>query len=400
MSFYSHSDSGINEIIDLAFQRNTAIMSQKKYLENLDTQVLASKFHFLPKLDLSYRHQNQLAFDHQSNTLALDAKFNIFAGGSDVANYKAYTHIYSSNQNKLTHLELSSEYEVLKSYFEYLYKFQLTNIYNELVKAKETAFKTSEVRFQKGFISLEEVQKLMIDLENSKAKFSDNQYSFQEITKSMEDLTGTNLFVNNWPFSYSQFEKMILSLHSISNKNDSHPLVQYKEMEVKSKEQLRKKSIGNFYPEINLGYSFFRTTQDGFSQNDKAVYVLLTMPLFDGLSRYASFTEASFEYHHSQYELTQAKRDYKKQMETSLIAFQTYFQTSKNRKTNLELSEKLYKSNFLKFKAGRSSVNDLLIEQSTLLDSQILALEGMKQLHLAYLQFCHTRGLRINSCLK
>ena len=65
----------------------------------------------------------------------------------------------------------------------------------------------------------------------------------------------------------------------------------------------------------------------------------------------------------------------------------------------LRLARSLYNDSFKRFEQGRSSVNDLLLDQSRLLDSETLAINSWYKAHLALIGVCNLKGLSIFECL-
>ena len=59
----------------------------------------------------------------------------------------------------------------------------------------------------------------------------------------------------------------------------------------------------------------------------------------------------------------------------------------------------LYEDNIKRFRAGRISANDLILDQNRVFDSELLAIEGWGDLHLNLSKFCHSIGMLVSECL-
>jgi outer membrane protein TolC len=60
------------------------------------------------------------------------------------------------------------------------------------------------------------------------------------------------------------------------------------------------------------------------------------------------------------------------------------------------LAQSLYEDNQRRLKAGRSSMNDVLVDQNRLAEAEILAINGWADAHLLYARFCHSIGRRVD----
>ena len=124
-----------------------------------------------------------------------------------------------------------------------------------------------------------------------------------------------------------------------------------------------------------------------------------SVPLFEGFRQYSTYKSSQAIKVSDEYRFLDFKRTAKAQATFSKSQYDIALKTAMRRERNLKLARKLYKQNFKRFKKGRSTVNDLLLDQSRLLDSENLAVDGWLTAHQRFYQYCHTLGQSINQCL-
>ena len=120
-----------------------------------------------------------------------------------------------------------------------------------------------------------------------------------------------------------------------------------------------------------------------------------TVPLFDGLSNYSIKENALSDFYINKSALQLTARSTYAYFERSRKNFTTSFKTMVERLNTLKLSKTIFKDSLNQFKQGRLSVNDLLVEQSRLLQTQQLANQGLYNAHLGLIDLCHSLGKRV-----
>ena len=65
----------------------------------------------------------------------------------------------------------------------------------------------------------------------------------------------------------------------------------------------------------------------------------------------------------------------------------------------MSLSKKLYDDYVRSFKMGRISTNDLFIEQTRLISSELLMAESQLEFHQTITSLCVLQGDNLNTCL-
>jgi hypothetical protein len=128
--------------------------------------------------------------------------------------------------------------------------------------------------------------------------------------------------------------------------------------------------------------------------------ISLNFLLLDGLKSFTAYRVQGQSSYAAELKLKQLERDNKSQWDSSKIEFETAVATAIERVKTLKLSQKLYDTNLARFKQGRTSADELQVEQSRLIDSELLAIEGQTQMHLKFVGLCHSLGQSVKTCGK
>jgi|GEM_PF-2734633 len=379
--------------------RNTDIPSANATLDAASITNISSKMLFLPTIILekskTQYYQNELKRDG----LTLTSTLNLFHFGADV--FKATAaghneHAYSWN-TKL--VELNTEYDVAQILLDYISKGLSLNAFKEYAKVKRQAFKVAQLRTQRGLLSIQESQKAEVDLNNAESQLQNNELSFIAAKSRLASALGSSEVKIDWPWlNFIEMEK-----HSaiVSSKFNVEKSPQYKksqsELEVATNNLKSAKS--SILPSLDVSYSYSSVDEVGNKFHEQVGFIKLSMSIFNGLTDYAHIAEQRALAIVSQNNLEKTIRDLTAiwdERSSDLII------SSKNAIKSqhvLRLARKLYDDSFKRFEQGRSSVNDLLLDQSRLLDSETLAINSWYNAHLALIGVCSLKGLSIFECL-
>jgi len=376
---------------------STRIAIQKENIEIAKAQTLKPFGQLLPKMSFVAKDLRSGEPYLAQQQASLEVSMNLFRFGADSLALKSSSLNTKSQDEELAVAKLESEDTALSAIFAVIRYATSLDVYRVVSKNRQELLRIAEERYQKGLLALQEVQKISVDFENSKARETDAANLLHDAEGELEALLASHWLEKMWPWSdVIKAKAKTLEQELKEFKLENSP--QYRSAvfaEESSRANLNAK-WRSLFPSIDLTFS---TGNSDLSRGPTTYYagaVILTIPIFDQFREYSDYRQAvGFSRQASAQRLFLA-HDLSPLFEAAKKKFQNSLESSLLREKNLSVSRKLYDDNFARFKQGRVSVNDLLIDQNRLSDAELLAIEGWHDLHLSYEKFCHAAGMNVD----
>jgi len=392
-----------DQALETIISRDPEIMAGHQELKVKGLNIISKKVDFLPDLSASVNHthnyQNQQ--DNDSQGISLNSKLNLFKFGGDYANHQAAKYQKLQSTEQLNDLYLAKEAEGVQALLKYLLDKQQSEIYKKQAELLNQSYNLAQVRFKKGLLAAQEVQKISVDFENSKAYYQNALADQGQSQANVIALLGHSDVISNWPWENSFKDAKINQI--INKKVDLSERPDWKALlySVDNQKSLLKKSKAQILPSLDLNVSYGQNKfQAGGDWHESWQGVVgLSLPLFSNLNDYTGFRYQKINVIKAQANLTILKRKALSQSVADRENFKISLKTAKSREKNLEISRRLFKDNYQRFTQGRADANELIIDQRRLLDTENLVLSGWHQAHLHFLKFCHSYGMRVKKCL-
>lgn len=169
---------------------------------------------------------------------------------------------------------------------------------------------------------------------------------------------------------------------------EKHPSIQKSQIE-KTIAELEKRTVNSeFYPKLDLSYSFGRLTptETDFKYNESQVALLITIPLFSGLETVYKRKSAVSTIAAKDRELTQAGLNTKSQFERLKTKFSELTDLYQINEKKLIFAEKYYNLTLSEYKRGVKNSPDLVGATERFFDSKKKIIELHKELELVRVQ--------------
>jgi outer membrane protein TolC len=381
-------------------QKSTTIPTEQAFLQAKRIAKYAGYGAFLPTVSLSHTRAKTHKINSDLNKYQLQTSWNLFNSGADIAQIKANSFDFEAQKHQVRFTTLQMEDMTLEILFNIIKINKQIEILEQFKEIKEKSLKTTKLRFNKGLTPKEEVDKVSIDLEIADARLKDALINKENIQSELSTLLGySDWFKFSWPWS----KKLMAKSHDI--KHSSFKLEQRPDYLVFENTWQKSKEFESrdfrklfFRVDLTAAYGFTEVFPDsrqyGFSS-----LLTLSIPLFEGFSSYSNYKSSQAIKNSDQYKFENLKRTANAQWKHFKKQYDLAIQTANRRDQNLKLSRKLYAVNFKRFRQGRTTVNDLLLDQSRLLDSENLAIDGWLAAHQRFYQYCHALGKSIKDCI-
>jgi outer membrane protein TolC len=124
----------------------------------------------------------------------------------------------------------------------------------------------------------------------------------------------------------------------------------------------------------------------------------LSLSIFDGFRDYSAYKVQYETYAAADLRHRQLMIDSESQWKAAKERFAIALNTALAREKTLAISRRIYDANEQRFRMGRASANDLAVDHTRLVESQLLAIQGWSAVHVGFSQLCHALGRTVVRC--
>lgn len=388
-----------NKIIEKSVENHYEFIKEKADLEVARTYKMRAVSQFLPTISLVSGEYKTTTGGEESKfkRQALEANMNLFRFGGDGFKIKAAHASKNGQVNKIFLKRFSLEKEISIIIFSYLETKSSFDIYKKIVNIRKESVRIAKKRYRAGQLSLQDYQKVRIDLNNAMGDLADIGIRLSNFKQRMYQFTGVRDVSFSWPW-----ERLSPSEIFLRNEVDlkEHPLNKYSYFNEQSNNWTRKGSFLTMLGGVDLNFSKGVNDYSTGEIEDERLSVSLTIPLFNKFSDYFSYKSTKSSALYAKALRVFNTRKVRSTFDTAKENLAKSFETYTTRKETLKVSSKLFQNTQAQFKKGRITVNNFLIEQDRLLRTQILSNSGAKQYQEQIINYCHAIGRSIiNSCL-
>jgi len=389
---------GFDQALDEMTKKHSTVLVQKTQTNIAGQRVLEKKYGFLPTISVGGSQSSASLGSPSVNSISATANINLFRAGADFSAVSAASYDKEAEESTLEDKTLAAETESAEVLVTDISKRLQTEVLAKSVQTFQTGFDIAQQRYNKSILPLQEVDKLSVDLDNAMARLRDAQEQANTADANLVRLLGHEHIRFEWPWKKRLQSEAVRSLIQkeipLTNRPDYKAALAQTQAEAKRTSQ----SYRTIFPSLDLSVSEGTSQYLGQSYSGLSGTVGLSMPLFNGLHDYAEYGIQLENQSASEIRLRQLERDIKSSAKAAQKNLEIALTTALAREKTLETSQRLYRANELRLKQGRASANELAVDQTRLNDSELLALQGWSDAHLAFVNLCHAFGRRVKDC--
>lgn len=384
------------------FMRRDLITAiQKAKLENTREANRPLKLAFLPNISLSHTEYRTHARTPSAATLStrrggLSADWNVFRFGADYSNWQASLSDIEKQSQFLSREELRAERNAADRIFSYVRFANEVEISDKIFDSEKENHRIARLRFERGLLPQQEVEKVFIDLVNAEARVKNAEIKRTDAEAQLTAGMGHSRVRLDWPW-LNTFLRGKVALTQANFNLENVPAWRTANAGLEAEEARVQRNLRRILPkvDINADYNFRNTTTtlDEWSGN-----LSVSVPLFDKLSNYSNYAAQVQTRAVAELEFEQTRRDAVAEYNSARDSFSTALETALARNESLRVARRLYRDNELRFKNGKINANDLIVDQDRLFRTELNALEGWYNAHVAYVRLCHSLGRKLESC--
>ena len=286
------------------------------------------------------------------------------------------------------------------------------------VKMRRDSLEIADQRYRGGYLPLQEKQKVEVDLVNAESRLADARIAEALASAVVASLLGHSRVSPEWPWT-GMFAALGEASPAIAAEIpggdegaglarvlEHRPDWRAAQARVDAESARLSRTWRLLGPSLDAQGSYgyywsdhsFGPLGQGVGGTQWAGSLSLQLPLFDHLALYSDARAQAFVMSAAEIALEQVRRDARADWESSRQVFVTSLATARSRDRILGVSRHLYGDALARFKNGRMTADELVLEQTRVFDSERLAVQGWASTHLAYSRLCKARGLRLAEC--
>jgi len=329
----------IDECVKIAIEKNPTILMSRFSREIASKDVLQSMSGFMPRVsaNLGYYHSvvgpsSQLRIDpgtgipvplqpseikSWSSSASISVNQTLFSGGNNYFNLKRSKSLENSASYQLEDTKQQTIYIVKERYYNLLKADHLLTIADETIKSSEESYKRAQILFDVGKAPKSDVLKAKVQLEKDRLSQIEAENGLAVAKASLNYILGfsvdheldivDNLDVPEMNVNYDD---------AMDQAFTKHPTLKRAQWDVRAAQAALKASATQFMPTLSAYYSYSWRNED-FNKIDKMfdkdynwyAGLQFSLPIFQGLTRYASLSQAKLTLGSQKVSLDQVKRD-------------------------------------------------------------------------------------------
>lgn len=380
--------------LDQVQSASPSLKSERERLNALRTLLTSRKFQWTPSLSASIGKQTPLGatnLDLDQEIWRLDAQWNLWNSGSSWKAHRASEREWEAQKLQTLNESLQLEGQAARAIFRTLYYRDVLQSGKELVRLRAESHRIVLEKFKRGQIPRQEVSKSEVDQSQQETRLRSLEVEALEIRAQWTALFDKPPQTDSWPFAED--------LRLAPLRETGSPLTRRLEKLAEAAQAQYSATWALHFPSLDLAASLIQSPWQSSQSPQWSASLLLTIPLWNRYETTAAAASAGADWTRAQGESDLQKRTERGQREILAEKIQLQKKNLTDARTNLEKSRKLYADMLKAFRHGRLSVNELLIEQNRLIDSEISLAQSRLAFHEALLEHCAITGLRLRDCL-
>lgn len=353
---------------------------------------------FLPSLTAGVSDAQIGDQGSRTQSVFLKGQLNLFNGFSDYHLWREFDLREELQQQRSLISRQSEDKDFILLYLAWVRSSERLVRLERLFLYKTRALKVAVDKFERGQLSKQDVEKFEVDLANTESSLSDQKLSLTQDQETLRLRLGLEVLdlKPQWPkvevLLKENWKPSVLDLHLT-------PEWQIEKKQAEIQNSLVDQARGRLWPQLNLSLSQGEDRVD-FQTSRKSWNAMLelSLNLFDGLKDHYGLEQSKISRLQNEIRQSRVERELRTKASILLKNFSESQKSARKRQEILTKAQDLLEDNLNRFKFGRASVNELLVDHERLFQSQSLSIEGIYQLHTLWVQICSLRGEDLLSC--
>jgi len=379
----------IDECVQIALKNNADLVRGEFVVKMAGKDVTLALSNFLPTVDVGFGYTEfekgetspkfiigtvqpgQPGYRSQEASSSFNVRQSIFNGGYNIFNYRQSLSLKKSAEYNFENTKQMTIYIVKERYYNLLAAEKLLEVAEETLRSSEESFKRAEVLFQVGKAPKSDVLKAKVQLETDRLSLIEAQNNLSIARASLNHILGYDVDYQIGVVDNLDVPEMEVSYEdAVESAFMYHPNLLRGNFDVKAAKAGVGMAVSQYLPSVSANYGYYwshpQLSQiNGMFSRDYywQASVSLSIPIFQGFSRFANLSKAKLNHQSSIEAFDQTKRD------VALEVKQAYFEVQQAKKkiavaqNAVEAADEDLRLNKEKYSLGAGTMLDLINAQ-------------------------------------
>lgn len=332
--------------------------------------------------------------DEDSHAWGIRGEWNLFRGGSDYHSMLAADAALTSQNFQQKNQQAQLESKASEIIFRKILLEDTINANQELKRQKEEALRIAQERYRSGRISLQELNRIEVDLSQQLNKFRQTEMDKIDLEQRIKSSYIQKVATREWPLDEISPQKLRLGEKS----SESQKLYWTSQ----SRKYSWRSSYLKHMPSVDWQVNYQNTVPFKLRGADYtwSTTLTLTVPIWNQWQSMSDQAQEYSNYVEAEANFDIAENEEKNKVEALQKKIKILAENVHESKKILKKSEKLYQDTLVGFRYGKVSANDLFMEQNRLIDTRLDYSQNQLSYHMAIVESCITSGKLLRECLK
>lgn len=391
-SVLSAETLSLDKCVEIALERNPDIVMAELQAEMAGKDVTSALSYFLPSASagIGYNHSvkgpsSEVYITPDGVAVPLQSvELKSWTSGSEISiqqsifdarsiyGYKNYKSIKKSAEYSASDIRQTVIYRVKERYYNLLKAVKLLGVQEETVKSSEESYKKAETLYEVGNAPKSDVLNARVQLESDKLLLIEAENGLSIARASLNHVLGLNIDQEIEVEDNLEVggDAEVGYQDVMDNAFGNHPSLMKSKFNLEAAKAGVGAAYGEFLPSVSAYYSYnwrnkeFDRISDMFDEDyNWYLGVSLSMPLFQGFSRFAHLSKAKLARLSSEQAYDQARRDVLFEAKQSFFDLQQAKKKIAVTTNSIDYAEENLRLNKEKYNLGAGTMLDLITAQ-------------------------------------
>ena len=375
---------------------NPTVQMQLSNIRISESATLSKKLYWTPSVSALLSRGWAEGSPADIDASAAVVKLNVYKFGSDSKALQSAENDLKKQNVQLSNVKQDLETKVAGIIFQIIRLQNVLEIQKKNLNLKIESQRVATERFRQGQLPSQELSKVKIDVDSSRILVQQAELKLIDAASQLKSIADYNIEETDWPF--------VGLIDSNLNKKHLDPekfnQFRYFQLEADSFFDIASATKrAGYLPSLDVQFGWSNSAVLGNINGGQWLStVSLSIPLWD---RLVTASTASGYYENGRISRLQALIQ-KRQIQQNLNTFQQRLDISRlSARTAMQAAAKLQdlrNDSLRRFRLGRATVNDLLIDEQRFLEAESNVQDLLLNFHQLLVEACHNAGESLLNC--
>lgn len=330
------------------------------------------------------------------NSTILTAGLNVFKFGSNDLARQASNSRIDAESARTRQLQEDIETSTANLIFQLIQQRQVIEIDKGHVNIQQQSLDVARERYKQGQLAEQEFEKAKVDLDAAQVALAAAKLNEIQTLNSIKTLADINTGISDWPLDGSKASGISSKPKRSANQFYNVMANSYDADYFHKNAQQTWRSI--YLPSLDLAGGWTNTSISSTVNGQWYSGIVLTIPLWDQWAGVAQAQEFESNSRSSHATALQDQRQAQASLDTLDLRMDLALRNLQSSQQSVRKLQELRNDSLKRFRMGRSSVNDFLIDENRFLDAENSLQNSMLAYHQLRVEACHIENETVLNC--